>query len=45
MADIQWLVMAAVAVVPLIATIHFGIQSLRTAITQHDGMRAMRTAV
>ena len=32
MADILWLVIAAVAIVALVSTIHFGIQSLRTVI-------------
>ena len=36
MADFQWLVMAAVAIVAVIATIYFGIQNLRNVITQRE---------
>ena len=36
MAEIQWLVMAAVAIVAVIATIYFGIQNLRNVITQRE---------
>lgn len=36
MAEIQWLVMAAVAIVAVAATIYFGIQNLRNVITQRE---------
>lgn len=36
MADFQWLVMAAVAIVAVAATIYFGIQNLRNVITQRE---------
>ena len=36
MADVQWLVMSAVAIVAVIATIYFGIQNLRNVITQRE---------
>ena len=36
MAEIQWLVMAAVAIVAVVATIYFGIQNLRNVITQRE---------
>lgn len=36
MADVQWLLMAAVAVVAVIATIYFGIQNLRNILTQRE---------
>lgn len=36
MADFQWLVMAAVAIVAVAATIYFGIQNLRNVIMQRE---------
>lgn len=36
MADFQWLVMAAVAVVAVVVTIYFGVQNLRNVVMQRE---------
>ena len=36
MENVQWLVMAGVAIVAVVATIYFGIQNLRNVITQRE---------
>ena len=36
MADLQWMVMAAVAIVAVVVTIYFGIQNLRNVLMQRE---------